>query len=524
MSRRSSWSRSVARAELSLALLALGAAGLGCALVRPLTVTPPAAPPSYVLPARTELPASLSPGSNATTGETSSRERTAAAPATAPGGTWWAAFADPALDAAIGEALRNNYTIRDLRTLIYEGQRDPAIPRGLLWPLQVSVPAFVQRTTLATPPSPGFSASSNTFTEAEVGVAASYQVDVWGQLDMQRRVFEDVIEQQRQNTEVFAQTLAEQVAQLWFDILEQRALRRLLEDQVRYNRELLAIVHARFEQQLVTRLAVLQQEQQLSSTEALLPLSQAQLALSNSKLTALLGRLPTPEDDLVPEQRSLPDLPPAPPLGSPVDLIQNSPELRLAHARVAEVEHQVSENLSSWLPAIDVFGNAAVRSFNFDERFVTSAVGVRLTWPLFDGARRITEAEQLELRLQRRNWQYELALNTAVQRVQEALIQEQRQADNLRALRAQVELGRRVLFEARYFFEQGQSDYLPVLTALTSLSNLERAALQAQRLLLGYRVQLYRALGGGWSRSATLPRPAALSERPAAPANEGDFP
>jgi outer membrane protein TolC len=317
------------------------------------------------------------------------------------------------------------------------------------------------------------------------------------------------VEQQRQNTEVLAQSLAEQVAQLWFQILEQRALRELLEDQVRYSQDLLGIVEARFKQHLVPRLVVLQQEQQLLNTQAQVPLVVAQLTLLNSNLALLLGRMPTADVEIVPGDRRLPDLPPAPGVGVPADLIQNSPELREAQARVAEAEHLVSQNLASSLPTIEIFGNVGVDSFNgvnspnLSEHFTTGSVGARLTWSIFDGGQRISRAKQLTFTVQRRNWQYELALKTAVKRVQDALVQEHKQADNLRVLRAQVDLGRRVLLEARQLFEQGQVDYLPVLTALANLSNLERGSIQAQRLLLSYRIQLYHALGGTWSKAAT---------------------
>ena len=178
-------------------------------------------------------------------------------------------------------------------------------------------------------------------------------------------------------------------------------------------------------------------------------------------------------------------------------------EMRFARLRVTEIENRVNQNLSSWLPTIEVLGSAGVVSFEFSEPVMESFAGVRLTWPLFDGGRRITEAKQLELTLKRRKWQYELALKSAVGRVQDALLQENNQAESLRSLRAQVELGRRLLDEARRLFEQGQSDYLPVLNALASLAALERGGLRAQRLLLSYRVQLYRALGGIWSYAVT---------------------
>jgi outer membrane protein TolC len=168
----------------------------------------------------------------------------------------------------------------------------------------------------------------------------------------------------------------------------------------------------------------------------------------------------------------------------------------------------VSQNLASWLPKVEAFGSVGSQWYNsLAQTFALAGVGVRLTWPIFDGGQRITQRKQLELTVERRNWQYQLAFNSAIQRVQDALLQEEKQVDQLRTLRAQVDLGRHVLQEARQLFEQGLSDYLPVLTALANLSNLERAALQAHRLLLSYRVQLYHALGGTWSAAATI-RPA----------------
>jgi len=94
-------------------------------------------------------------------------------------------------------------------------------------------------------------------------------------------------------------------------------------------------------------------------------------------------------------------------------------------------------------------------------------------------------------------------MKTVVGRVQDAMINETNQATSLKNLRAQVELGDKVLAEARRLFEQGQTDFLPVLTALNSLVDLQRAALNAQRLMINDRVELYRSLGGTWSYDIT---------------------
>ncbi|HKP56519.1 MAG TPA: TolC family protein [Polyangiales bacterium] len=481
----------------------------GCAWVRPVELRPKlSAPATYVSAYRSVEEKPRSAG--AEEGEAPAQEsKPGARPAVVvpDGGPWWTAFADSALDDAVQEAIRNNYLIRDLRTLIYENQLIPEMPNGILWPLQIEVPATLARTTDPVAPSSGGRGSVANNTAADVGISASYQLDVFGHLDIKRRTFEDLIEQQTQNTERLAQSLALQVTQLWFEILEQRAQLQLLERQVKYNQELLALVRARFEQHLTTRLVVLQQEQQLLDTQARVPLLHAQLALLDSRLNNVLGRAPNSRKALVPHERELPDLPPSPSIGRPAELLDKSPDLRFAQSRVAEVQHLMSENLTSWLPTIDVFGGFGVRTFNFSQPFMLAAAGVRLTWPIFDGAQRITLAKQLDLTLERRTGQYRSAFNEAIQRVQDALLQEQKQTAHVITLRSEVELGERVLSEARELFERGVSDYLPVLAALSNLSNLERASLQARRQLLSYRTQLYFALGGTWSKAATVRDP-----------------
>lgn len=484
-----------APAALSTILLTGALATLGaCSLIRPVSAPPLLAPRAFVSAVDGSEPKEASPIDPPLDAPKNERATDDA--------VWWSAFADPALDAAIQEALRNNYLLRDVRTLIRENKLDPTVPQGWLWPLQIGIPtatpAGIQRVEIGSASGDG-GGSPLKYSSANIGLTASYQVDLWGNLDVRRRIGVEFAEQQRQSTEIASQNVAEQVSQLWFDILVQRALKELTETEVKRNEELFALVKARFDQHLASRLAVLQQEQQLLNIRAQVPLIIARISLLNSQLTALLGRTPSPHDDLIPADRKLPALPPAPNLGTPSDLKETTPEMRFARLRVTEIEHRVNQNLSSWLPTIEVLGSAGVVSFGSSDTFRESFAGVRMTWPIFDGGRRITEAKQLELTLKRRKWQYELALKTAIGRVQDALLQEKNQAESLRSLRAQVELGGRLLEEARKIFEQGQSDYLPVLAALSNLASLDRDVLQAQRLLLSYRVQLYRALGGMWS-------------------------
>ena len=458
----------------------------GCTLLRPVNVKPPRSPRAFDLSFdATDAPKPSDSNERLTKSE-----------------VWWSAFADPALDAAIQEAFRNNHILRDVRGLIYENMVDVTLPQGWWWPLQIGVvaPAGIRHIEAPVPPAPG---EPLKYGMGNLNLTANYQLDVWGQLDAQRRAGMNFAEQQRQLTEARVQDIAVQVAQLWFDILETRELRDLTLDQIKYNQELYELVKARFEQHLTPRLAVLQQEQVLLNLQSQVPLITTRIALFNSQLHALLGRMPSPADDIVPQERQLPDVPPAPSIGTPAELDANTPEMRVARLRVAEVEHRINQHLASWLPTLQLTGSIGATTFGTSTPiFRESTLGVSLTWIMFDG-RRITEARALPMTLERRKLQYELALQTAVGRVQDAVIRENNQATSLQSLRAQVELGGRLLAEARRLFEQGHSDYLAVLTALNNLTNLQRADLQAQRLLLNHRVEVYRSLGGNWSYDVT---------------------
>jgi multidrug efflux system outer membrane protein len=505
----------IRRRRLPLAVLP---ALLGCAYLSPVSLSPPLPVPP---PTKYQVDAYQSPSEK----QLLEAEKAKPAPLDqeprAAENRWWSAFDDPAMDALISEAFRNNFTIHDLRGLYHEDMLVPQMPNGPLWPLQVGLPVTAQRQAIGAPAQPGFPAYGNVQNEADIGLTATYQLDVFGQLATTRKGFVALAEIQGQSGEARIQDTAALIAQTWFDILTQRAMLELLERQIKLNEDLAALVKARFELHLTTRLAVLQQEQVLLNARAGVPIITERLALLGTQMTSLLARPPSPDTSYVPADRRLPDLLPSlGATGRPVDLVKNSPEVRLAQIRVAEAENSVQQNRSGWLPIVTLFANGGFQAFDLKnpfnvnhtstlgnptpgeaQTFETWSFGARLTWPLFDGGQRITEAKQFQMTVRRRNNLYLEAFYEAVRRVQDAQIEEQKQTANVKTLKAQVELGRQVLQEARQLYEQGLSDYLAVLTANANLSDLERALILSQRLLLSNRIDLYRALGGTWSKS-----------------------
>jgi outer membrane protein TolC len=90
------------------------------------------------------------------------------------------------------------------------------------------------------------------------------------------------------------------------------------------------------------------------------------------------------------------------------------------------------------------------------------------------------------------------ALVTAFAEAQNALEREQRQHEYLASIERQLQLSKQTIERLRDSYRNGAVDYLRVLDALLTDQALERTALEARRQLIEFRIDLHRALAGGW--------------------------
>jgi outer membrane protein TolC len=94
---------------------------------------------------------------------------------------------------------------------------------------------------------------------------------------------------------------------------------------------------------------------------------------------------------------------------------------------------------------------------------------------------------------------YQAAVLAALGEVEDALVQEARQAELVASLDLQLELSTQVLDRVRQAYAAGMVDYLRVLDAEQTQQGLERRRLAAGRELIELRIGLCRALAGGWA-------------------------
>jgi len=135
-----------------------------------------------------------------------------------------------------------------------------------------------------------------------------------------------------------------------------------------------------------------------------------------------------------------------------------------------------------------------------------SNIAANLVQPLFDANLRKAEVHRQKAVVRERFHTWSQIILEALLDVEVALTQERQQAKLFNNLTHQLDLARQTYGRIRETFVKGQVDYIRVLDSLQSMQTLERQVVQARRLLIQRRIDLYRSIAGPWD----LPTPASV--------------
>ena len=309
-----------------------------------------------------------------------------------------------------------------------------------------------------------------------------------------------------------ALVLQAQVVEAYFDLVDVRSQRRLLEEDREADAHTSELVLLRFSRGLATAVDVEQARQQEIADDAQLSLLTSAETSARLRLATLLGRPPSTLPELT--GSALP--PPPADLGAQVhaDLLAERPDLRAARSRVSAADHAVGSAIASRLPSIQLSftpGYSSVRSEssfgNSTSTGINYTAAASLSAPLFDGFAGRARVDEQRANLMEAEAGYERALLGALVEVESTLALERDERAHHEALMRSVEVAERLVAAAQDRFRLGLSDFLPVLGALRSRTLARLALLASERRLLSLRVTLHRAVGGPLPHSAPPPSP-----------------
>ncbi|MFP4105137.1 MAG: efflux transporter outer membrane subunit [Phycisphaerae bacterium] len=409
---------------------------------------------------------------------------------------WWTALGDEQLNSLMEQALVDNMSVRMAWDRLAQARALVVSRSTPLYPA-VDVTGSASRRVSDIEP-----AGRSYQTTLSLGLAASYEVDLWGRVRSSALAAEFDRAASAQQLQAAGITLSSQIASAWYRLVELREQLKLLDQQVDTNRDLLEIIAERFRRGQVRAPDVLQQRQVLERTRGERVLVASSVEVQENALAILLGR--APQGFSAPDQTDLPALPALPEVGLPAEWIRARPDVRAAELQVAAADRRTAVAIAEQFPRLTLSANAETSAERFSDLFdnwVASLAG-DLIGPVFDAGQREAEVAYRRAVAAERLHEYGRTILTALGEVDDALVEEHSQRAYLASLNKQLKLSDQSLQEVRAGYIKGTQDFIRFLDALLSYQRLQRTVLQARRELVTSRVRLYVAIGRGWEMPA----------------------
>lgn len=425
-------------------------------------------------------------------GETFSKDGSAALPE-----KWWEAFEEPELNSLIERALSNNFSLQAAWDRLDQAWATAAKSGAGLWPSAEASGGFA-RSVSRTKGLPRIYANLYS-----LGLAASYELDLWGRVRSTREASRLSAYASEQDLHAAAITLSAEVALAWFQLIEQQGQLRLIDAQLKTNRDYLKVVTLKFRRGQSSATDVLQQQQLVEANTGERGLVEAKIEVLKHQLAILLGEAPGRYAVDAPE--SLPDLPTFPQTGLQADWLRRRPDLRAAELRVLTADESAAAALADRFPKLSLGVAADTSAAKIRDLFDNWAAtfAANLVAPLIDGNSRKAELDRSRAAAREQLNSYAQVLLSSLKEVEDALVQEAKQAECVESLGRQLRLSEKATQQTRENYTKGGTDFTRYLTTLQSHQALQRSHLKAVRERLDYRVGLYRSLAGGWELERT---------------------
>jgi multidrug efflux system outer membrane protein len=187
----------------------------------------------------------------------------------------------------------------------------------------------------------------------------------------------------------------------------------------------------------------------------------------------------------------------------PSALLERRPDIRQAEQELIAANARIGAAKAEYFPRISLTGVFGVQSRALGDlltgRAVAASAGLGAAAPIFNAGRTranvaLTEAAQREALVH-----YQRAIYAAFRDVSDALVACSRTTEERAAQARLVETLRAAVQLSTERYRGGLDSYLPVLDAQRNLFDGELALARLHARELSAVVQLYRALGGGWS-------------------------
>ena len=442
------------------------------------------------------------------------------------GRLWWSVFKDPVLDGLVDEAMQQNLDLQTAALRIEEaraqrgsaasqdlpqvngsgiGGRQRASKNGLASALTGGGSSSAGAGGSAAAPAPAPSPYSDLF---DAGFDATWELDLWGKV---RRGVEaadaNIVSAEQARGDAMVSLTAE-VARTYLSLRGAQRQRAIVLADIADEQQLSKLTNSRADNGFSSQADAVQQQAQLSASQAQLPPIDQNIDQAMNRLALLLalppgalaGRLgPLPQVDVA--------LPPEVPVGLPGELLRRRPDILKSEADLHAATAKVGQAKAQLFPSITLGGTGGFQSVHADSltdwasRFWVG--GAQVSIPIFEGGKLKAQIRTADAQMQEAALAWRSTVLSAYHDANNALVayaDEQRHASALARQLADARRGDELM---RSRFKSGFVSMIDVLDAQRNVHQAEQQALQSNVTASTDLVALYKALGGDWNGDAT---------------------
>jgi NodT family efflux transporter outer membrane factor (OMF) lipoprotein len=429
----------------------------------------------------------------------------AATPATPARDDWWHAFGDPALDALIADALRDNPDLQAAAARVRQARAESGVAASALAPT-LQARAKVERDQLSRN-SENFAnmplANPQTaFTDHLVGFDASWEIDLFGRnaraLEAATARVDSALELQHDATVL----VAAETARLYFDY--RTAQRRLdnLQQQAAAAEESLRLTRLTQQAGLASAADSAAAASARDNARAAVTPQTAAVRVSLSSLAALCARDAAALATTLGAPDTRQTLPASVPVGLPSELLQRRPDIRHAERERAAANADIGAAEAARYPSFSLTGSAGFDSIHSGTLTEQASrfwnLGPSLTLPIFNAGRLQARADSSRAAYDAADASYRKTVLAALADTESALIrfsQECTRRQHLAQAAAQQAHNAEL---AQKRFAAGDASRLDVLAADIAWRTQLDSELASSGQCADNVVALHKALGGGW--------------------------
>lgn len=411
---------------------------------------------------------------------------------------WWSYFGDETLNLLIRKAMDNNYDLQNAVKNIQMAKTKLRIQKSGFYPsFSVSAQYSPEKSSL------GIDHADTYYRTGQAGLEMNWEIDVFGNIRKNVKAQKEYYLASQEDYRSVMISLAAEVATAYIQLRTYQQQLEVARHNLQSQEEILQLNEAKLKAGLTSHLTVAQSRGLWLQTKATIPGIESAIYTQANTLSVLTGEYSDSLRQVLLQAQPLPAKPDILVSGIPAELIRRRPDIRSAERTMDALAATVGASRADWWPKFYLTGALGYGNEYFKKMFkkenMTWQISPSIKWTIFSG-RQLAETSRLaRLQLDEGINTYNQTLLTALQEVDDAIFSYNKSLQQLEADRQALEQIKLTLDYAMDLYKKGLENYQTVLDSQRNVLSYENTLVNAQSNTLIYMIQLYKALGGGYS-------------------------